>query len=89
MGPRQKEGVRWLDSWHDARDSLVELRRGDLRLRPWMASLRHVRVDAVCALDDPGPAAVSAVGAVLRRAHREVVRLSRTAGARAERSRAR
>ena len=66
--PRQRDGVRWLDAWHDTRDGLRELRRGDLRLRPWMASLRDVRVDAVCALDDPGPAVVSALGAVGRRA---------------------
>ena len=76
-GPRQEEGVRWLDFWHDARDSLVELRRGDLRLRPWMASLRNVRVDAVCALDDPGPVAASAVGATRRRLRRGIVGRSR------------
>ena len=87
VGPRQKDGVRWLDSWHDGRDSLIELRRGDMRVRPWIASFRNVRVDAVCALDDPGPAAVSAVGGVGRGARREVVRLSHTAGARAERPR--
>jgi hypothetical protein len=76
-GPRQKEGVRWLDAWRDVRDSLVELRHGDLRLRPWMASLRNVRVDAVCALDDPGPVAASAVGATRRRLRRGIVGRSR------------
>jgi D-aspartate ligase len=82
-GPRQTDGARWLDSWHDARDSLIELGRGDMRLRPWIASFRHVRVDAVCALDDPGPAAVAVVGGVRRGAHRATARLSPTAGARA------
>ena len=82
VGPRQKEGVRWLDSWHDARDSLAELRHGEMRVRPWLASYRHVRVDAVCALDDPGPAAFAAAGGVRRRTRREVARLSRMTNAR-------
>lgn len=85
VGPRQKEGVRWLDSWHDTRDSLEELRRGELRLRPWMASLRNVRVEAVCSLDDPGPAVVAATASIRRRARLEVTRLARAVVARVER----
>ena len=69
--PPQRDGVGWVDSIHDVPDSLREVRRHEIRLGDWLASLGGVRADAVLSLRDPAPAAmeVARVGRVhLRRA---------------------
>jgi len=52
----QRDGVRWLDLEREVRDSLAELRKGQIKPRELLSGFRGVRVDAVYALDDPAPA---------------------------------
>jgi hypothetical protein len=75
--PRQVDGVRWLDLPREARDSFFELVAGDLTPTDCLAGLRHVRVDAVYALDDPAPPARELVVGAWRQIGREVVKISR------------
>ena len=54
--PRQRDGVRWLDMEREARDSLLELRRGEIGVSELLGGFRGVRVDAIHSADDPAPA---------------------------------
>lgn len=56
VAPPQRDGVRWLDLGREARDTVGELRRGQIKPREALSGFRGVRVDAVYALDDPAPA---------------------------------
>ena len=58
---RQRDGVGWVDSIHDVVDSVREVRRHEIRLGDWLASLRPVRADAVLSWRDPLPAAMEVV----------------------------
>lgn len=69
--PRQRDGVRFIQCSTDIPDSLLEMLRGELRLRDWLSSLRGTRVDGILALGDPVPGLLDAAGVVrsyLRRA---------------------
>jgi D-aspartate ligase len=74
--PRQTDGVRWLDFDRDARDSLLEVRRGQQSLGAWFSSFRNVRVDAIWALDDPVPALREWAAGSVRQVRREIAKLS-------------
>jgi predicted ATP-grasp superfamily ATP-dependent carboligase len=52
---QQVDGLFWLDGARDVRDSVAEIVRGQMSALTWLSTLRSVRVDAVCSLDDWGP----------------------------------
>ncbi len=68
--PPQRDGVRWLDIEREARDTLAELRRGQIKPIEVLQGFRGVRVDAIYALDDPAPAAREMASALARDARR-------------------
>jgi predicted ATP-grasp superfamily ATP-dependent carboligase len=76
VAPPQRDGVRWLDLGREARDTAAELRRGQIKPLEVLSGFRGVRVDAVCALDDPAPAARELASAVTRDARRLVERVA-------------
>jgi len=73
VAPAQRDGVRWLDFERESRDTLGELRRGQIRPLEVLSGLRGVRVDAVYAFDDPAPA-VREMATGLRRDARRILR---------------
>jgi predicted ATP-grasp superfamily ATP-dependent carboligase len=75
-GGRQIDGVRWLDSPREARDSLLELARRELNVETFVSGLRSVRVDAVFAFDDPAPALRELVSATVTQVERDLAKLS-------------
>lgn len=66
-----REGRRWVVEHHDVAEAVAAVRRRDLSLRAWLASLLAVREAAWFSPADPLPAAALAVAFARRGAGRE------------------
>ena len=80
-GPRQVDGLRWLDLPREARDTVLELARRQMTLSTCVAGWRNVRVDAVYSLDDPAPALRELLTGVGQQVRREIGKVQRRRGA--------
>ena len=57
--PVQRDGVHWMDFHRDAPSSLLKWRAGELGIREWLQSLRHVDSHATFELRDAKPFAAT------------------------------
>lgn len=76
-----REGRRWLVEHHDLAEAAAAVRRGDMSVGAWLASLRRVREVAWFSPGDPLPAAALAVAFARRGVGREPLRAALPAGA--------